>query len=136
MKIYKHTFLYITFLLLSVSGFAQNSNLYKAWLPTGKHGDVYTYEAINDIGAYPNAFIFDKSGTLLEKYKGANCGTSKVRGTDKDVNTTPKTQVLGKWRWLKPSVIEVETKERGTLIRKKYKISKVDDTSLILIDLH
>lgn len=136
MKIYKHTFLYITFLLLSVSGFAQNSNLYKAWQPTGKHGDVYTYEAINDIGAYPNAFIFDKSGTLLEKYKGVNCGTSKVRGTDKDVNNNPKTQVLGKWRWLKPSVIEVETKERGTLIRKKYKVSKVDDTTLILIDLH
>lgn len=129
----KHILFTIVFLAVSATIFAQNKAIEKVWQLHNIYGDVHMYTALDQLRSGEEIFEIKANGDIVAVNNFTYCGTT----TKKDnVTNEIKTQVTGKWRWVNSTTIEMETSFRGLPVKKKYKVSKVNENELILIDLH
>ncbi|WP_417352624.1 hypothetical protein [Flavobacterium alkalisoli] len=129
----KHTLFTIVFLALSATVFAQNKAIEKVWQLDNIYADVHMFSALDKLMSGEDIFELKANGDVVIANNFTYCGTT----TKKDATAKEtKTQVIGKWNWINSTTIEMETLVRGLPVKKKYKVSKVNNDELILIDLH
>ena len=91
------------------------------------------FSALDKLMSGEDIFELKANGDVITANNFTYCGTI----TEKDATAKEtKTQVIGKWNWINSTTIEMETLVRGLPVKKKYKVSKVNNDELILIDLH
>ena len=115
---------------LTYSAMAQNKAIEKIWQRTNTYGDVSVFTAIDKLISSEDVFQLDSNGNVLVIPERLFCGT--------ETTVSPKTdkpEIIGHWYWYNNSIIKIESSIRGHLVQKKYKVSKITDTELTLIEL-
>lgn len=115
--------------VLMLTGFTTNPGIEKVWKLKGIYGDVHTYTALEELEVSVDVFSFNSDGTITAKRDNMHCGN--------DTNSYPLYEILtiGKWNWVKDNTIQLRIERMGRLEIKKYKVSKLTDTELTLIEL-
>lgn len=125
----KHILL-IAFTFLSYSAMTQNKAIEKIWQLENVYGDVSVFTAVTELVRSPDVFKLDSNGEVLVIPERLVCGNETAVSSQTD-----KPEIIGRWYWDNNSIIRIESSIRGHLIQKKYKVSKLTDTQLILIEI-